>query len=315
MNSPAQREDATPAFPAGAILLTVRCQQCGYNLKGVDPAGACPECGAAAWPSLRPIVDPADVRLALLNRPRRLGVCLVMVTMAMLLSAALLWWPYLLALVRRIRSPGAPLMGDVTIGHYVLIGVLAGAALLATFCLQRPTGAAAPRDYRRGLNLARGGLICWALLHGAVLFYDVRSRQPVNEWVDLVHANVARSVLRLALDAAALAMIVGFRPVVLLLARYSVPHRLGGASRQGFLAIFVLLGVILLGDALRLISAVLDSRGLAGAVVDNSALSGAMLLLIGSAMLLLALLNLLIDSSRMARNLARPLYRLDEVIG
>ncbi len=315
MNSPEQREESAPALPEGTILLTVRCQQCGYNLRGVDPAGVCPECGAAVWPSLRPIVDPSDVRLALLSRPRRLGICLVMVTIAMLGSAALLWWPYLLVLVRRIRLPGAPLMAEVSIWQYVLIGLLAGAALIATMCLQQPTGAAAPMEYRRGLRLARIGLIFWALLHGVLLFFDARSHQPVNEWVDLVHADVVRSVLRLALDGAALAMIIGFRPVVLLLARYSVPHRLGGASRQGFLAIFALLGVILLGDSVRLLSAALETAGLAGAVVDNAALTGSMFVLIGSAMLLLALLNLVIDSIRMAHNLARPLRRLDEVVG
>ena len=155
----------------------------------------------------------------------------------------------------------------------------------------------------------------WALLHGLLLLHDTFVPHPVEDWYDFVQIDATRSLLRIGLDASAIAMIVGLRPVEKFLARRSMPHRFGGASRQGFLAIFVAITAILCGDLLRLAAWVLDATGLAGVVVDNAALIGAMLVLIGSAMMTLALLNLAIDSSRLARNLARPLYRLDQIVG
>ncbi|GEM_PF-6504926 len=315
MTSPAQHDDVIPEFPEGKILLTIQCYRCGYNLKGVDPAGVCPECGIPVWPSLGPYVDPSEVRMVLLDRPKRLGMSLIAVSLAMLSSAIALWWPYVLALVRQMNSPGAPLMPEISVWHYVLVGVFAVAALLATLGLQHPTGAHASAEYRKGLNLMRIGLVVWAALHAVLVFYDTWAPRPVHEWFDLVHVDPIRTLLRLGLDGAALMMIIGFRPVVRYLARHSIPHRLGGASRQGFLAVFVAIVAVLCGDALRLLTRAFDYLGFAGGLIDNAALIGTMLVLIGSAMMTLALLNLSIDSTRLARILARPLYRIDEVVG
>lgn len=315
MPSSAQPDDELPEFPEGKILLTILCYRCGYNLKGVDPAGACPECGSPVWPSLRPYVDPSDIRMALLDRPKRIGTALIVVSAAMLIGAGALWWPYLMALIRQMRAPGAPLNLEITVWQYAIVGGLAAAALLATYGLQHPTGAHASAEYRRGLNLARFGLLAWALLHGLLAFYDSWAPQPVQEWFDLVHVDTIRTLLRLALDGAALTMILGFRPVVRSLARHSIPHRLGGASRQGFLAVFVAIVAVGCGDVLRLLTRALDFLGFAGLLIDNAALIGTMLVLIGSAMMTLALLNLAIDSTRLARILARPLYRLDQAVG
>ena len=315
MKSPTQRDGVQPEFPPGRILLTVRCHHCGYNLKGVDPAGACPECGVPVWPSLRPHVDSSVDRPALLDHPRRIGAGLVTVSVAMLLSVILLWWPYLHVLRRQMNSPGAPLMADASVWRYIAVAALAGVAFIATFALRHPTGAAPPAEYRRGLVRTRLGLMGWALLHGLLLLHDTFVPHPVEDWYDFVQIDATRSLLRIGLDASAIAMIVGLRPVEKFLARRSMPHRFGGASRQGFLAIFVAITAILCGDLLRLAAWVLDATGLAGVVVDNAALIGAMLVLVGSAMMTLALLNLAIDSSRLARNLARPLYRLDQIVG
>lgn len=315
MNSTPQRDAAEPQFPPGRILLTVRCHHCGYNLKGADPASACPECGTAVWPSLRPYVDSSAERLVLLANPKRTGAALVIVSGALLLSSLMLWWPYLSALGSQMQSPGAPLMAEAALWHYAIVGVLAGTAFAATFALQHPTGAAAPVEYRKGLVLARLGLVGWTLLHGVLVLHDAAVSHPVRNWYDFVQLDAARSLLRVGLDVSVLLMIVGFRPVEKFLARRSMPHRVGGASRQGFLPVFVLIIVILSGDLVRLVAWALDAAGLAGLLVDNAALIGMMLVLVGSVMITVSLLNLTIDSSRLARNLGRPLHRLEEIIG
>ena len=253
--------------------------------------------------------------MVLLASPKRIGAGLVVVSMGMLLSAIVLWWPYLHALRHQMKSPGASLMANAPMWHYVVVAALAGVVFVATFVLQHPTGAAPPTEYRRGLFFARVGLVGWALLHGILLARDTVVQHPVTDWYDFVELDATRSLLRLGLDVFALMMIVGFGPVEKFLARRSMPHRIGGASRQGFLPILVAITAVLCGDLIRLAVAALSVAGLAGFVLDNAALIGTMLVLIGSAMLTLALLNLTIDSSRLARNLSRPLHRLEEVVG
>lgn len=315
MDANSQSDRLSPSFPAGVLRLSVLCHRCGYNLRGCDPAGACPECGAPIWPSLRPFVDTSDERLALLRSPVRLGASLMTISIAMLLSAIALWWPYLRAMWTQLKSPGAPLIADVPVWPNAVVFVLAFGAMAATFGLRQPTGATAPKEYRTGLRLARAGLLVWALLQLLVLWHDTSSQRSAREWYDLVQVDAVRSTLRLALDATALLMVAGFRPVVKFLSQRSAPHRAGGASRQGFLAMLVALVAIICGDLLRLASWSVGALGFAGLIVDNAALIGTMVVLIGSAMMTLALLNLAIDSGRLARNLSRRQYRIEEVIG
>jgi len=315
MHSSLHPDAAVPQFPSGKILLTIRCYRCGYNLKGIDPAGVCPECAAPIWPSLRPYLDPSDERMVLLAHPGRTGAALVIVSTGMLLSALVLWWPYLHALGRQMKNSGALLLVDATVWHYIVVAVLAAAGFGATFALRHPAGAAPPREYRRGLSCARTGLIGWALLHGILFWHDTLVPPVVRDWYDFIQIDATRSLLRLGLDVSVLTMIVGFRPVEKFLVRRSVPHRIGGASRQGFLPIFVAVIAISCGDLMRLAAWALDATGLPAFVVDNAALVGTMLILIFSGMMTLALLNLVIDSWRLARNLTRPLYRIEEVVG
>jgi hypothetical protein len=44
---------AQPVAPVGPILQDVACRKCGYNLRGLDANGRCPECGTAVGYSLQ----------------------------------------------------------------------------------------------------------------------------------------------------------------------------------------------------------------------------------------------------------------------
>lgn len=313
-----ERHDQPPFDPPkGTVRLTVHCLNCKYNLKGVEAAGRCPECGAPVWPSLRAIVEADDGPLALLKSAKFVAVSLVCLFSAVLCSAVLLWAPHVAGVIRHIRAPAGPLRTELFGWHIAAIGVLAAVALIATVGLASPTGAEAERDYRRGLSWARAGLICWAILHAGLLLYDSALTAPRREWWDLLRMSVARSAIRIGLDVALLIVVLGLRPVVGFLALRSPPHRRGGgASRQGLVTLCVAILVVLGGDAAALVaSALRDAGWLRGGAADSVGIALAMTIMVGSIMLTLALLNLTVDALRLAGNLIRRTYPIEEVIG
>ncbi len=308
-------EQAALRIPPGRVRLTVCCRRCGYNLKGVEAAGKCPECGEEAWPSIRPLIDISRERYALLHRPRRLALALVAVPLALLVSAGLCWAPYVEAAFRQLHAPGAALLGAPSRGRFAATLIAAGAALAATLILRQPTGAPPPIAYRAGLRRGRFGILLWAGLVALLYAYDATHSRPAQAWADLLQIDGYRSLIRLGLDVAAFFMVWGFLPVVRLLSVHSLPHRLGGASRQGFSALFAALVTIFVGDVGCLCVWGLDAAGLPLRVLDPFGVIASMLILVGSAMLTLAVFNLTMDSMRLAANLVRPVRPVDEVVG
>ncbi len=91
-------------------------------------------------------------------------------------------------------------------------------------------------------------------------------------------------------------------------------------SRQGFLAGGVALLITLAGDSLWIVTGWIQAEAIASATGASQALierlSGfsAMLVLVGSGMLTLALLNSMMDALRLAVKINGPRYTLDEVV-
>lgn len=307
-------EAEAPALP-GRVLLTVLCRRCGYNLRGVEAGGKCPECGDEAWPSIRPLIDISRERFALLHRPRHLALALVAVPLSLLISAGLCWAPYLEAVVRQIRSPGASLLSAPSRGRFAATMIAAGVALAATVVLRQPTGAPPPRSYRLGLRRGRAGVILWGGLLALLFAYDAAHPPQAQAWADLLQVDGSRSLIRLGLDAAVLFMLWGFLPIMRLLSVHSLPHRLGGASRQGFSALVAALLTVVAGDVGSLCVWGLDAAGVPARLLDPFGVIASMLILVGSAMLTLAVFNLTMDSMRLATNLYRPTRPVEQVVG
>lgn len=317
MTPPEKNDQTSPDLPRGTVRVTVHCLNCGYNLKGIDAAGRCPECGAPVQPTLQAVISADGGPLALLKSARVVAVSLVCLLSAVLCNAVLLWVPYLAAVVSQIRSPAAPPRPDLSLWHMAAVGLLAAIALTATVGLASPTGAEAQREYRRGLNWVRAGVIFWAILHLGLLLHDAMLPVPRREWWDLFRMSMTRSALRIGLDVALLTVVLGLRPVVAFLALRSPPHRRGGgASRQGLVALGVAILIVLTGDAAALFASTLRNLGwLRGGLADNVGVVLAMTLMVGSIMLTIALLNLTVDALRLAGNLVKRTYPLEEVIG
>jgi len=55
------------------IALTMPCSRCGYDLRGLQADGDCPECGEPIRLTIIETVDPASRRLAPMHQPRKIG--------------------------------------------------------------------------------------------------------------------------------------------------------------------------------------------------------------------------------------------------
>jgi len=55
------------------IALTMPCARCGYDLRGLQADGDCPECGEPIRLTIIETVDPASRRLAPIHRPKIIG--------------------------------------------------------------------------------------------------------------------------------------------------------------------------------------------------------------------------------------------------
>ncbi|MAW41023.1 MAG: hypothetical protein CMJ30_01240 [Phycisphaerae bacterium] len=78
------------------LAQSLECRHCGFDLKGVQLDGRCPECGQPVWPSVLLWLDPERDRLPMLDHPHRVARRLVLMadgfTLLAILSALALAW-------------------------------------------------------------------------------------------------------------------------------------------------------------------------------------------------------------------------------
>jgi hypothetical protein len=132
-----------PLEPMPAIEADLACAMCGYNLKGLSPDGACPECGRAIGETLNhglSHADPAWLRrqagavpflaaLCLLNYPPQVYGWMEQLSYALRLTAAAvnIWACWRLASVEPGKSPDE----DGTARRGLLLAPLVTAATAA----------------------------------------------------------------------------------------------------------------------------------------------------------------------------------------
>jgi len=80
----------SPAPAGGAILRSIRCRRCRYDLQCLPILGRCPECGAPVWETVDQLIDPDASRLPSLRDPVGVGNGLVWLA-ACWLVAVLFW--------------------------------------------------------------------------------------------------------------------------------------------------------------------------------------------------------------------------------
>lgn len=93
----AHQESTPPKELRGRRLAqSLNCRSCGFDVKGVQLEGRCPECGQHIWPSVLHWLDPERDQLPLLDHPHRVAKRLVCMAdgftlLAILTAVALAW--------------------------------------------------------------------------------------------------------------------------------------------------------------------------------------------------------------------------------
>ncbi len=303
---------------ASAIVrVDLPCIGCGYNLKGISPLTLCPECGLALRSTLAFVLDPDQDEIAPLKHSKRIGVALILIAALLLLAVGILWVPHSLTILREISDSGGtarrvssawPLWSPGVSG---LLAIIAG---LLTILFRKPTGELGSPPYRRGWHLGCLALlgfgVCLLLLAG----HDMVHGDALFKYLDPQRANVKRTIIRLFLDCFAAIAMLGFPAVFRFLALRSMQHRVVQISHQGFSAMLVAVAIVTLGDIIRLVAAWVLPFEVRAGETHAVLLIGSMLILVGSGMLTLALLNSLMDTIRLFRGMTAPHYVEDEIV-
>ncbi len=308
------------------ILIDLRCVSCGYNLKRIALNRACPECGLAVRRTLLYVVDPALSEIASLQNAVKLGLFLTVIPFLLFASTVVLWIPHLLFVIENLSSSlRTPLFGDWFVSRVVTAGVILSAGVLLFGGLRHPAGQKRRQTYDRGLFRAAVGLILWGAFVFAIAWFDHKNDSGQSSLYNRHNINIVRSVLRLGADAALFLSITGFPAILRFLALRSLYHRVTQVSQQGFLAMGVAVGVMAAGDLSWITAALLygghsNGSGVASTTalkpgVELAAQFGTVLVIVGGAMLTLAMANAVIDAARLARRIAGPRFTMKQIVG
>jgi len=299
------------------------CIRCGYNLRGLDPSEVCPECGFEVRRSLLFVIDPSRNKVALLRRPRFLGLSLVLLVLFLFCAAAILWVAPILYLIDQLRESANPIFFRWPTWNPAYSGGFVLLAVCLTAMFNRPTDEQPLVSYTHGLSLMRIGLLGWGGLLLVLGLYDhlqytnLTNTRLVSMIKPLFlpdQLDLWRSVLRLGLDMSIIMIILGFRPIINFLGRRCVYHRVVQISRQGFHAMLVAVSIAGIGDLVRIFMGIVTRFGWLSDSKETILLVSSTFIIVGSGMLTLALSNALWDAVRLHREMVRPVYSMDELV-
>lgn len=290
-----------PQFRHAVIAASLRCQQCGYDLQGLDVAGRCPECGLANGESIVFAVDPDASRLPQLADARRVGdavlwlaVCMLMATVSLAIRPLLLQ----LDTVAPVWDVVPPILADdatLWSAGWSILG------LIACLMLAPPRGREPSSAVWRDIGLLGIGLLLFALF--ALLQWRNETRRPA--WLLLGAALSVRS-LYIAMALSATIALLGLRNVFAIIGQRSREWRSSRGGRQRVLDMIAAVIIIIVGQILQIIAEALK--------VEPLYTIGTVVIWICNFMILVGLIYLVVNTWWMRRSLRRPRPTYDQVL-
>lgn len=279
-----------------ALSGSLPCIQCRYDLRGVSIRGVCPECGTAVRASILARVDPSAAALQPIERSWLVAAGLVVWVASMLAAVLVNWLSVLHQLVTNWTIPGGQSVVQGRAG-VVAAGLIALAGL-AVIAICRPHRAVPVWMTVCALVGAalHAPLAYVAMMLGETSGKAIGGLQVLTFWEPAPVRTHERWIAWLL----AIAIIALVRPVARTLVARSITIRSGRVDRQTMIAIAAAIALVFLGDGL----------GLAGAGSQSPSspltIVGAILVLIGAALLTIGLVSSLVDVVRIARAVVSP---------
>jgi len=300
-----------PTRPAGAsdadlgLTLSGRlpCVGCGYDLQGLSVLGHCPECGTAVRAAILYLVDPQADALRPLHRPRIVAAALPVWAGAGLVGAVAAWAPRIDSALR--HQTGGRQTLDADWAPWLVLACVAVSGVAALGFVHLLEGV-----HRWWIVAAAIGAAAYAPLLALLwfLYFRIDPGAGAPYLGDADHPQ--RLATRLGIEACVMVILLGLRPNARLLVARCLALRTGRVDRQTILATVGAVGVMALGDAVRLITLTLPE-----ATRSIADLAGSVLVFAGSALFTVAMAGAMLDTFRIRRSILMPSPSIREVLG
>jgi len=232
-----------PAYFGHAVVAgSLRCRQCGYELRGLRADSQCPECGLSIWASVQHATDPEGGRLPRLRNPKRVGNALFWLVVAWTAAAALWVIRPGLDWLEQLGSTATDRLADWAPPYPRLIAaLLVLSTVWSVLRLAPPRGAMESGVVRRDIRYLLLGIVFCTLV-----MLELALAGPLHAQLPEAWGPGFEQALRLTGVVFALVAFVGLQGVLRVIGQRSREYRTareGRQSVQGMLAVLVFLGL------------------------------------------------------------------------
>lgn len=289
-------------FGHGVVAASLKCRQCGYELRGLNAAGLCPECGLSIWASVQHAADPEGARQPMIRNPKAVGGGLLWL-MSLSFIASLLWVISDVFYLLDRLDPGGARFRQWTPPHpRVIASVLLLLAVGGVWRLSPPRRAAETGLVRRDIRLLAVGLIFAGLSMLELAYATSLQGRLADGWQPLFQPVITLSLMFFMLIA-----LIGLHGVLRLIGKRSRQYRTARDSRQNVNGLMAVLGFIAIGTLLEQV----PTHWPGGNVWPNI---GGVLVAISYVMLVVGLGYLTVNALWIRRALRRQPPTLDELL-
>lgn len=284
-----------------ALTGSLPCVTCGYELKGLSIRNVCPECGTAVRATILYKVDPMAEEFRPIVYRRWIAFGLIAWSIGGLIVGAGCWLLRILDWVPSldVTAAAGPLISWAIVASAVVSGI-------GSLALIRPIPGTPISHNLQALGAVAAYIpLVWALAR-ILLEIDPTRAPPYFSGPP----QPDRILIRFIALGAIVVILLGVRPNARDLVKRSMVMRTGRVDRQTLLGMAIVAGLIMVGDALRLMSG-----SVRWADPDLLSIAGSVVIAIGSAMLTLGLVGAAVDSWRIARAVLIPAPSIRQVLG
>lgn len=283
------------------VVLSLRCKVCGYELRGLDAEGRCPECGLGVRETIAVTVEPPSRRLSDLHNAAAVGAGLLMLSVMLLCATLYIVLPPANRALGAVAGRGQPLLDFVlfewpyviVIGTGIFIGVLVALWLIAPARHNADVS-----RIRWHLSLVGVGALLW---YGSILAVNLISSSA--GWIGFFGVGICLTFLPML---AGLLAFVGLRGIVQTLGRRSRQFRTARGSRQYVRDLIAALVSVALGEMVRQVGLAMHWQG--------PMVVGSVIVWVAGALLILGQCYLVWNTWWVRQALLRPAPTLTELV-